>query len=187
MVERFILLKPTLRVIARNWWPAAVWLGIIRLESTDLASSTNTGGLLYTVLRFFLPRISIWSVWELNEILRKTGHFMGYAILSVLVFLALRNTYRDRLRPVMQRAWGIYLRDYWRWEWVLVGMLVTVITASFDEMHQTFIPSRTGRWQDVILDSSGAVVVQVLLYVYSLRKLSRQGDREREPELQPMR
>jgi len=186
-VERSILLKPTLRVFVRNWWPVAVWLGIIRLESTDLASSSNTSGLLYSVLRFFLPHISFWHVVELNEILRKTGHFIGYAVLSVLVFLALRNTYRDRLRPVMQRAWGICLRDYWRWEWVLLGMLVTVITASFDELHQTFIPSRTGRWQDVILDSAGAAVFQVLLYVYSLWELSRQGDREREPELQPMR
>ena len=167
------MLKPTFRMIARNWWPAAVWLGIIRLESTDLASSHNTSGLLFTILRFFDPHILRWKVWVLDSMLRKTGHFLGYAILSALVFIALRNTYRDRLQPVLKRAWGIYLRDYWRWDWMLIGMLATVITASADEIHQTFLYSRTGRWQDVVIDSSGAVVLQIALYIYSLRMVKR--------------
>jgi VanZ family protein len=155
------------------------------MESTDFASSGNTGDWLFEALRVFLPHLRPWYVWQLNEILRKVGHFTGYAILSVLVLLALRNTYRDRLRPVMQRPWGIYLRDYWRWEWVILGMMASVVTASFDEMHQAFIASRTGRWQDVVIDSSGAVVAQLLLYVYSVWKVSRQGDSARQRELQP--
>lgn len=176
------MLKPTARVLARNWWPVAVWLGIIRIESTDLASSRNTGSLLYNVLSFFYPRISPWFVWHLDGILRKSGHFVGYAILSCLVFFALRNTYRDRLRPALRRAWGIYLRDYWRWEWMSIGMLATIVTASLDEIHQTFIPSRTGRWQDVIIDSSGAAVLQVILYLYSVWAVNRERDSIPEAE-----
>lgn len=181
------MLKLTFRVFARHWWPVAVWLGVIRMESTDIASSSNTGDWLFDLLRLLFPHIRPWYVWQLNEILRKMGHFMGYAILSLLVFLALRNTYRDRLRPIMQRPWGIYLRDYWRSEWVVLGMMATVITASFDEMHQAFIPSRTGRWQDVVIDSSGAVAIQLMLYVYSVWKVSRQRDGAGQPALQPTR
>ena len=108
-------------------------------------------------------------VEQLNAVLRKTGHFAGYAILSALVLFALRNTNRDRLLSLRQRSWGIYLRDYWRLEWAWLGVLLTIVTAAFDEIHQTFIPSRTGRWQDVLLDTGGAAVIQALLYLLARR------------------
>ena len=56
-------------------------------------------------------------------------------------------------------------------EWVLLGMGVTVITASLDEIHQSFMASRTGRWQDVVLDACGAAVLQIFIYFFSLRAL----------------
>ncbi len=176
------MLAPSPKSLIRNWLPVVFWLGVIRAESTDTASSANTGALLNQVMSAIFPRIDAALVEQLNMIIRKTGHFFGYAILSALVLLALRGTNRDRLRNVLQRPWGIYLRDYWRGEWALLGILLTVITAAFDEIHQTFIPSRTGRWQDVVLDSCGAVVIQVLLYLWSARTLRRH--RVAEPKAQ---
>ncbi len=96
--------------------------------------------------------------------LRKSGHFVGYAILSALVFLALKHTHRDRLRPVLQRSWGIFFRDLWRFDWALIARAVHADNRVLDEIHQTSLPSRTGRWQDVAIDTSGAVVMQLLLY-----------------------
>ena len=75
------------------------------------------------------------------------------------------------------------MRDFWRWDWALLGMLVTVVTAAADEIHQTFIPSRTGAWQDVVLDSCGAVVLQVIIYFLSLRAFHRCRTRLGQPEL----
>ncbi len=158
------------------------WLGVIRAESTDAASSANTGTLLYKVISTLAPHVEPSFVELLNAVLRKTGHFLGYAILSALVLLALRNTNRDRLRDVLRRPWGIYRRDYWRAEWALLGILLTVVTAAFDEIHQTFIPSRTGRWQDVVLDSCGAVVIQVFLYLWSARRLRQRRVAEPQAE-----
>jgi len=163
------LLKPSFKSLLRNWWSVVFWLGVIRAESSDTASAANTGALLYKVIAAVVPHVAPWVVERLNEVLRKTGHFLGYAILSALVLLALRNTNRDRLRNLLPRPWGIYLRDYWRAEWALLSILFTIVTASFDEIHQTFIPSRTGRWQDVVLDTCGAVVIQVGIYLLSLR------------------
>jgi VanZ family protein len=176
------LLAPARRSLLRNWWPVVFWLGVIRAESTDTASSANTGALLYKVLSTIAPHVEPSFVEQLNAVLRKTGHFLGYALLSWLVLLALRNTNRDRLRDVLRRPWGIYLRDYWRLEWALLAILLTIVTAAFDEIHQTFLPSRTGRWQDVVLDSCGAVVMQVLLYLWSTRMLRR--CRVAEPKVQ---
>jgi VanZ family protein len=174
------LLAPSPRSLLRNWWPVVFWLGVIRLESTDTASADNTGAILYKVISTVAPRVEPSLVELLNMVLRKTGHFLGYAILSALVLIALRNTNRDRLRNVPRRPWGIFLRDYWRAEWALLGILLTVVTAAFDEIHQTFIPSRTGRWQDVLLDSCGAVVIQVALYAWAVH-LVRKQESERSP------
>ncbi len=181
-MEHIRYLKPSSHILTRNWWPVVVWLGIIRLESTDVASSANTSGLLYAVLSFLLPRINPQDVEQINEVLRKTGHFLGYGILGALVFFALRNTNRDRNAPLLLRRWGVYLHDLWRMEWVLLGMGVTVITASLDEIHQSFMASRTGRWQDVVLDACGAAVLQIFIYFFSLRTLNRRRDRVGQPE-----
>jgi VanZ family protein len=171
-------LKPSFRTLSRNWWAALVWLGVIRLESTEAASSTNTLGLIHSVLAFL--HITGWA-WQVNYFLRKSGHFMGYGILAVLVFLALRNTNRDRLALALPRRWGTCLHDLWRMEWVWFGMGVAVITAALDEIHQSFLPSRSGRWQDVVLDTCGAAVLQVVLYFFSLWALKRRRKRLAQP------
>lgn len=186
-VEHVRLLKPSFRNLARNWWPTVVWMGILRLESTDAASSANTSGLLYAVLSLLIPRINAQFVQEINEVLRKTGHFMGYGILGILVFYALRNTNRDRIVPLLPRRWGTYLHDVWRLEWAMIGMLVAVVTASLDEIHQTFLPSRTGRWQDVVLDGCGAAVLQIMIYYVSLKALNRRRERIAQPEFSSTR
>jgi len=177
------LLKPSFRSLVRNWWLVLVWLGVIRMESTDTASAANTTVVLYKVIAVVAPHVEPSFVQQLDEILRKSGHFLGYGILSVLVFLALRNTNRDRLRPLLQRSWGIYLSDLWRAEWVLIGMSTTLVTASFDEIHQAFIPSRTGRWQDVVLDTVGAAVLQVVVYLVSTRVLKQHQVTAPQPAL----
>jgi VanZ family protein len=42
---------------------------------------------------------------------------------------------------------------------------MTVVVAGLDEFHQSFIPSRTGRWQDVVLDAAAAGGMQMLLFL----------------------
>ena len=167
-------LIPPFRTFVRNWWPVAIWLVVIRLESSDFASSAHTFGLLHQVLVAIFGRIDPRVVFLLNAILRKSGHFIGYAILSLLVFLALKYTHRDRLRLVLQRRWGIFFRDLWQFDWALTAVLFTVITASLDEIHQTFLPSRTGHWQDVALDTAGALLMQLLLYARAAHAMTIQ-------------
>jgi VanZ family protein len=156
-------------------------------ESTDMASAHNTDGLLYGVISFVDPHVTHAFVDLLNEMLRKTGHFLGYGLLSVLVFFALRNTNRDRIRRLLERPWGMYLRDVWRLEWSFIGVMAAIGMATYDEIHQTFIPSRTGRWQDVVIDTSGAIVMQFLLYLLASRALKQRTPAAPQPELSSTR
>ena len=168
------MLRPSLKLLVRNWWPVALWLAIIRLESTDYASAGNTFGLLYRAWVLIFGRVDPRLVLLVNEIVRKSGHFIGYAILSMLVFLALKHTHRDRLQPLLQRTWGTFFRDLWQFDWALIAVLFALITASLDEIHQSFLPSRSGRWQDVAIDTSGAVLAQLLLYARATYAMNRQ-------------
>jgi len=142
----------------------AVWLVVIRLESTDYASSTTTFGILYRIAIAIFGPINPSLLLTLNSILRKSGHFIGYAILSWLVFLALKYTQRERLRALLQRRWGTFFHDIWRLDWAVIAVLFSLVTATFDEVHQTGLASRTGRWQDVVIDTVGAIIAQLLLY-----------------------
>ena len=157
----------------RCWWPPVLWICVLLAESTDMASAHNTGGLLYGLISLVDPRVTHEFVDLLNEVLRKTGHFLGYGFLSVLVFFALRNTNRDRIRRVLERPWGQLLRDMWRREWAFLAVMAALGMATYDEIHQTFIPSRTGRWQDVVIDTSGAIAMQCVVYFWATRKFKR--------------
>ena len=38
--------------------------------------------------------------------------------------------------------------------------------ASLDELHQTYLPNRTGSLWDVLLDCCGAIALQLLVYAW---------------------
>lgn len=157
-------LKPAVGDLLRRWWPVAFWLVVLRLESTDFASSRNTFGLLHQLATAIFGPIDPAILATLNHVLRKSGHFLGYGILSFFVFRALKYTQRDRLRLVLQRRWGLFFRDLWRRDWAAIAVLFTLVAATLDELHQTTLASRTGDWKDVALDTAGAIAMQFLLY-----------------------
>ncbi len=132
---------------------AILWIGVICIESTGLMSSNNTGNFIYSVLAPFWPNIDPIKFGEFHAVLRKIGHFVGYGILSFLLF----------------RAWKVTLKTprpaRWTWLWAIVSFSMSALVASLDEWHQTFLPSRTGTYKDVLLDSAAALCVQVLLFL----------------------
>jgi VanZ family protein len=139
--------------LLKAWIAAILWLIVIAIESTALLSSSNTSRILYPLLHYLLgldwERFEIWHFY-----IRKGGHVVGYAILSILLFRAWRATL-----PAMSDV-------KWTLRWATIAVLGTVFVASLDEWHQSFIPSRTGRWQDVVLDTCAGVAAQVLIFFW---------------------
>lgn len=142
------------------WIPVLIWIGVLVVESSDIGSSDHTRSILLKVWSVLFGRPDDATFDAVHHLIRKTGHFVGYAILSWLIFRALRGTWRSR-QAIVSRA-----RNYfWQLHWAVFSILGTAAAASMDEIHQTFNPARTGRWQDVIIDSSGALVLQILIYI----------------------
>ncbi|HEX8925693.1 MAG TPA: VanZ family protein [Terriglobales bacterium] len=155
----------------RNWLPLVLWCFAIAVESTDMMSAGHTGGLLSLILdRYLHLALSDESIALLNLLLRKAGHIIGYAVMSLLFFRAYRNHLRWRhgLSSDSPRSDG--WNWCWRAQWALLGVMFAVLVATADELHQMTIPSRTGTWHDIVLDTSAAIVAQILLWKWLARR-----------------
>jgi VanZ family protein len=84
----------------------------------------------------------------LHEFIRKCGHFSEYFILGVLLFRAVRAPNKG-----------------WQWRWAFLAILLAAFYASSDEIHQIFVPSRGASAWDALLDTFGASVAQLALWI----------------------
>jgi VanZ family protein len=128
------------------WLPPVAWAAMILAASSDVFSAAHTGGWIEVVISWLGRSLSPATLDLLNQILRKLGHVTAYGILSALSFRALRGE-----------------RPRWNSRWAIGAIVLTAIVASIDEYHQSFIPSRTGTWHDVVLDTSAAIVMQITI------------------------
>ncbi len=141
--------------LLRAWWPAAVWICLIAFESTDYLSSEHTSSMLYSLLTRLFGDIDLYKFLVFHHYLRKTGHVVGYGMLSLLLLRGWRATLgRDHAR--LLRA-------------ALLSWLGTAIVAAMDEWHQSYIPSRTGTIWDVLLDSVAGVIFLLIVYLWLRR------------------
>ncbi len=130
-----------------SWLPPIAWAIVILTASSDVFSSAHTGNWLDHLLRTITGhQFTIETLEMANAVLRKTGHLTAYGLLGLLNFLALRGE-----------------RSGWRLAWAIEAVALAACVATIDEIHQSFIPSRTGTWHDVVLDALGATLAQCLL------------------------
>jgi hypothetical protein len=122
------------------WGPVIVWLGIMFFGSTDMMSGEHTSRFLIPFLRWLKPDISWATILEIHLLVRKAAHVTEYAILTGLIFRALRDLVR---------------RFWWR---AALAFLPAFVFAAVDEYHQSFVPSRTSSVRDVLIDYAGAIL-----------------------------
>jgi len=132
------------------WIPVAIGIGVIALESTELFGANHTSGPLRWLFEaIFGPIRNVrWDV--IHHLVRKCGHFFGYGFIGV----------------AWLRAWWMTLpRSHFLPDAVL-ALLGTSMVASLDEWHQSYLPNRTGSAWDALLDSSGAIALQLAVYIF---------------------
>lgn len=79
---------------------------------------------------------------DMRFIIRKTAHFTLYFILAILIYLLL-NEFNISKKNILV-------------------ILICLIYAISDELHQLFISERTGKIFDVLIDTTGAFVGIIL-------------------------
>jgi VanZ family protein len=89
-----------------DWVPAALSVLMIALESTTSMSAANTSRFLYPlwVHLFGTPSPAHWE--QIHHLIRKTGHFVGYGLVSLAFFYSWRQT----LHRMAVKHWSLWRR-----------------------------------------------------------------------------
>lgn len=128
------------------WILTIVWCCVIFSFSAEKGeqSSGTSGRVCRVVASIFVSDFEDMPLSQQREIIekmqffvRKTAHFTAYAVLGFLVSLALRR------QKFLKRA-GL-------------STLFVSLYATSDEIHQLFVPDRSGRILDVLIDTSGGL------------------------------
>jgi VanZ family protein len=80
-------------------------------------------------------------------------HFVGYGLVNLAFFYSWRQT----LHRMAVKHWNLWRRAS------VLAVLCTLVIASLDEYHQSFLPSRTSSPIDVGIDLCGAIAFQLVL------------------------
>lgn len=135
------------------WVLVILWMTLIFylshqpvVESNNL--STGITEVVADTLEKVKPDIKI-NLGRLNHIIRKNAHLFAYLILGVLVLNGLRSSGVGGFKAIA------------------LALIICVLYAISDEVHQLFVPGRGGQVRDVLIDSIGAVVG---IGMYSLLK-----------------
>jgi VanZ family protein len=116
-------------------------MAVISAFSTDAFSAEQTGEFLIPLLRWLLPGASAATLELLHAALRKGMHVFEFGVLALLLYRAL--------------SWD---GSGWQARTALAAFFLAAGFATLDEIHQTFVTSRTGTVLDVGWDSLGAAV-----------------------------
>jgi VanZ family protein len=154
-----------MRSFVKWWLPVILWAFLISLFSTDEFSSSNTSGVIDPIILWFIPHASAALQETLHHALRKFGHWSEYFILSLLL---LRAFQRNRQWKLVQPRWVV---------WTL---LLVLLYALIDEWHQSFVPSRTSRLTDSMINFLGGVCAvgwRLLYQIEDKEVASKEEDR----------
>ena len=149
---------------------------IFSLSNQDATVSSGTSGnVIRLIAGIFRPGFDNLPAAEQAEIVaslqfiaRKSAHFSIYMILGVLSFLAVISYEKLFFALRLTTSGGICL-----------------LYAASDEIHQLFVPGRSGEVRDVMIDFSGAVLgialsMLVFLLIYRIKKKRTEKNEERK-------
>ncbi|MBQ5890419.1 MAG: VanZ family protein [Clostridia bacterium] len=145
------------------WLLVLLWMGLIFSFSGQTAevSSEISSSTTAKIIAQIYPGFNSLSPDEQAEIIdtaelfvRKAGHLIEYFILSaLLVFALLFNNFKPINRAIL-------------------AILISLIYAATDEIHQLFVSGRACRLSDVLIDTCGAAIFAVL-YLLAIKIFNR--------------
>lgn len=148
------------RAFLKYWLPVVLWMILIFSFSSDSHSQQHSSRFFEPLLHWLFPSMPQASVDAIHHVFRKCCHLTEYAILGLLVWRAMHQS-NNRLAE---------------WSWPKVGgtLLVVFLYAATDEFHQVFVPTRTPMVSDVFIDTSGAAIGLLVLWLLHRRQRSPQ-------------
>ena len=154
------------------WIATVSWMILIFVLSSQEATESDglSLGLVGAIFKFISKFDGIPAIYTIdskyliqiasimNFFVRKTAHFMLYAILAVLMYNLASCYITKRINAVC------------------ISSLICLLYAVSDEIHQLFVPGRAGQFRDVVIDFSGvltALLITLLFSNYRIKKIKK--------------
>ena len=137
-----------------------LWMTLVFYLSNQISdeSSKLSGGITKAILNFFnvLEGKTLEQQSAIETIIRKLAHYSIYALGGILILLHV-NLYKIKTNKK-----------------VIISWLIGTVYAITDEIHQLFVPGRSGEIRDVCLDSLGVITgIVIMLLILKLKKEGR--------------
>jgi VanZ family protein len=142
-------------IFLKYWLPPIVWMLFI-FPTNDALTVSSTSHIIVPLLKWLFPYADPVTIDSFHILVRKSIHFLEYALLAFLLFRAFRGKNKD-----------------WHMRWVLYAGIITIGYSSLDEFFQTLIPSRTGLLSDWMIDTAGAVFALGIITIFSSMKMRK--------------
>lgn len=91
--------------------------------------------------------LSISTEHAVNFSFFKTLHVLEYGLLTLLFFRALFLTTKLLYEKM-----------------IMISIFLTILYSISDEIHQTYVPTRTGQPRDILIDAIGIFIMGLLIY-----------------------
>ena len=127
--------RKLLIILAVVFWMAIIFKLSAQPGEQSNPLSTKVTTIIVSLAKLFRPDVNVLT---LNHFIRKCAHFLAYLVLGIIVLFAMR-----RIGLMGKQGIGFTL-------------LLCISYAITDELHQAFVPGRTPKLLDVLIDSSGA-------------------------------
>lgn len=132
--------------------PLFFWTALILVLGSGPGSSAETSRFIKPLIEFFFPTASPDSFLIVHALIRKTAHFVEYAILAFLAWRAFRRSNFPSTRSIA------------------FSLFIVVAVAFTDEVNQSFQSSRTSSGWDVLLDISGGAFAMIVCFFIARRR-----------------
>jgi len=131
------------------WLPPLVWMALIFTGGNWALASSVTYRVIVSIVKWLLPSASQSTISLLYIIVRKSFHFVEYAVLAYLLFRGFRK--------MSSKSWDL--------KWAVYAGCIAIGYGFLDELLQSFIPSRNGSFIDWIIDTAGAMFILAIISV----------------------
>lgn len=139
------------------WWATTLaWAGLIFYLSTQTFAPDFSQRFLAEILAVLHCKVSPATFGTLHIWFRKLAHLTEYAIFALLLY-----AYPDKAEQAL-----------WRPNRALTCILIAALYSLTDEYHQLFVPKRHSSLLDCGLDTLGASLAMLLLFIqYQVKHL----------------
>lgn len=145
------------------------WLLLIFTMSSFSPSTSNSQSSF--IINLISPYIKEIPADLLTFIVRKSAHFLEYAILGILFYLNFRQLNSANLQKELisdkstKNTIKTKIKSFISAHPAISAALSSLLYATTDEFHQLFVPGRSGKISDVIIDFSGSVTGIIIILV----------------------